>query len=143
MLHAAHTVVIDRPASDVFAFVADATNDPLWRDGIVSISRSSETAGVGATYKQVIRGPGGAHMAGDFTITEYEPDRALGFEVTAGPVRPTGRFTLSAQGPTQTTVTFTMEVTPSGAMRLMSKMISKELDAEVARLDRLKQVLEQ
>jgi len=59
-------------------------------------------------------------MAGDFAITEYQPDRVLGFEVTAGPVRPTGRFALVALGPARTAVTFTMDVTPTRGMRLMS-----------------------
>jgi uncharacterized membrane protein len=143
MVHAEHTVTIDRPAVDVFAYLADATNDRYWRAGIISIERTSETAAHGATYKQVIRGPGGAHIAGDFTITEYQPDQVLGFEVTVGPVRPTGRFALVALGPARTVVTFTMDVTPTGGMRLMSKMIARELDAEVAHLDDFKKVLEQ
>ena len=142
MVHAEHSVIIDRPAADIFAYLAEATNDQFWRDGIVSIERTSDTAALGATYKQVIHGPGGAHMAGDFTITEYEPDRLLGFDVTVGPVRPAGRFTLTPQDPTRTAVTFTMDVTPTGAMRLMTKMITKELGAEVNHLDRLKDVLE-
>jgi hypothetical protein len=36
-----------------------------------------------------------------------------------------------------------MDVTPTGGMRLMSKMIARELDTEVAHLDDLKKTLEQ
>lgn len=31
--HATHTVVIARPRAEVFAFLADAEDDPSWRKG--------------------------------------------------------------------------------------------------------------
>ncbi|HEY2794071.1 MAG TPA: SRPBCC family protein [Micromonosporaceae bacterium] len=142
MVHSEYAVTIDRPTADVFAYLADATNDRLWRDGVVSIERTSETAELGATYRQTIRGPGGSQLPGDFAITEYQPNDALSFEVAAGPVRPTGRYLLTADGPDRTSVTFTLDVTPTGAMRLMSSMIAKEMDAEVKQLDHLKATLE-
>jgi uncharacterized protein YndB with AHSA1/START domain len=142
MVHAEYTVTIDRPAADVFAYLADANNDRLWRDGVVSIERTSQTAELGATYAQTIRGPGGVNMPGDIAITEYQPNDALAFEVTAGPVRPTGRYRLTAESPARTSVTFTMDVEPTGAMRLMTGVIGKELNNEVKQLDRLKEALE-
>ena len=39
MASATATARIDRPASEVFAFLADAENDALWRPGVVEIAR--------------------------------------------------------------------------------------------------------
>ena len=143
MVHAEHEVVIDRPIAEVFAFLADGHNDTTWRDGVEEIHRTSETIGIGATYQQTIRGPGGTHVPGDYVISEYQPPHLLGFQVTAGPVRPTGRFELTETGPARTTVRSTIDVTPTGAMRLMAGLIGKELENEVRQIDRLKHVVEQ
>jgi uncharacterized protein YndB with AHSA1/START domain len=142
MIHAEHTVEIAHPAAVVFAYVADGTNDRHWRDGVVSVERTSVTATLGATYAQVLQGPGRARVPGDYTIDRYEPGRLLGFVVTAGPVRPSGLFTFAEPAAGLTTLTYTLDVEPSGAMRLMAKMIAKELAAEVRSIERLKHVLE-
>jgi uncharacterized membrane protein len=36
---ASHSVTINRPASEVFAFVADGENAPRWRSGVLDIQR--------------------------------------------------------------------------------------------------------
>ena len=81
------SAVIDRSAEDVFDFLADGTNNPTWRDGVIEISRASGEA-LGAIYKQTLRGPGGRTIAGDYRITEFDRPRRLSFEVIAGPGRP-------------------------------------------------------
>ena len=89
MPHAENTVTINRPSADVFSFLADG------EDGHAMANRRRRGAlnrnsgeGVGAVYKQTIRGPGGRSVAADYRVTEFEPDRALAFEAIAGPVRP-------------------------------------------------------
>ncbi|NUP74610.1 MAG: hypothetical protein HOQ07_08175, partial [Sinomonas sp.] len=39
---ASGSVVISRPIGEVFAFFADAENDPTWRSGVKSIRRVGE-----------------------------------------------------------------------------------------------------
>jgi uncharacterized protein YndB with AHSA1/START domain len=141
MPHAENTVIVDRPVEDVFAYLADGTNNPHWRTGVVSIERASGD-GLGATYRQVLTGPGGRKIAGDYEVTAYEPPHRLRFQVIAGPARPTGEFTLAAAGAGRTRVTFTLDLQPSGMMRLMSGMIGKTMRAEVDQLTKLKAVLE-
>ncbi|HEY2795299.1 MAG TPA: SRPBCC family protein [Micromonosporaceae bacterium] len=142
MAHASHEVVIDRPIDEVFAFLADGLNDPQWREGILEIERLTEFADFGAMYKQTVRGPGSSRVRSDYYISAYEPPRLLGFEVTAGPVRPSGRFELTADGPTRTTVRSTLDLAESPGMRLLSGMITREFDREVRQIERLKQALE-
>jgi hypothetical protein len=108
----------------------------------VEINRTSDVDGEGATYRQVLTGPGGRRIDGDYRVTKYDPPRSLEFAVIAGPARPTGRFDLSAPGTGSTTVRFSLDLQPHGMMRLMSPMITKTMRSEVANLDRLKIELE-
>jgi uncharacterized protein YndB with AHSA1/START domain len=142
MAHAEHTVTIRRPIGDVFAYLADGRNNRHWRSGVVEIDRTSDADGEGATYRQVLTGPGGRRIDGDYRITKYEPPRTLEFAVVAGPARPTGRFELSESGAGNTNVRFSLDLQPHGAMRLMSGLITKTMRSEVASLDRLKTELE-
>ena len=142
MPHAENTVTIERPIGDVFAYLADGTNNPRWRAGVLSIERTSAGEGADATYRQVLSGPGGRKIAGDYRVTAYEPPHRLEFAVTAGPARPTGRFQLAEAGPDRTTVTFSLDLRPSGLMRLMSGMVARQMRVEVDQLARLKAELE-
>ncbi len=48
-----NTVTITRPADDVFAFLADFSNIPVWNYAIArTVQTSPGQADVGATYRQ-------------------------------------------------------------------------------------------
>jgi uncharacterized protein YndB with AHSA1/START domain len=143
MPHAEHTVTIDRPIAQVFEYVADGSNNPRWRAGVLEINRTSSANELGAEYRQVLAGPGGRRIAGDYRISEWDPPRRLEFAVTAGPARPIGRFDLTEVAPDRTQVTFTLDLQPKGVMRLMANMIAKQMRTEVTQLDRMKTDLEQ
>jgi len=143
MAHAEHSVTVDRPIEQVFAYLADEHNDPRWRSGVLEIERVSAQTGQGATIRQVMKGPGGRRIRGDYRITAYQPPRQFEFQVIAGPARPTGRFSLSEDSPGHTRLTFAMDAQPKGLMRLMEGMIAKQLKVEVAAIDRLKANVEQ
>lgn len=143
MAHAEHSVTVDRPIEQVFAYLADEHNDPRWRSGVLQIERVSDHGGQGATIRQVMKGPGGRRIRGDYRITAYQPPRRFEFQVIAGPARPAGRFSLSEDGPGRTRLTFAMDAQPKGLMRLMDGMIAKQLKVEVAAIDRLKANVEQ
>lgn len=138
MAHATATVTVDRPIGEVFAFLADGMNEPAWRPGVSEVSHVPDTGdGVGATYRQTMKGPGGRPIPGDYRITRYEPPTRLDFEVIAGPARPTGRFDLQEKAPTSTEVTFTLDVTPRGLMVLMTPMINKQVRTEAGNITNL------
>src|SRR2546421_9929802 len=131
MPHAENTVTIGRPIGDVFAYLADGTNNPHWRAGVLSIERTSAGDGAGATYRQVLSGPGGRKIAGDYRVTAYEPPHRLEFAVIAGPARPTGRFQLAEAGPGPTTVTVSPALRPRGGLRLVSGMVARQQRGQV------------
>lgn len=142
MAHAEHSVTIDKPVDEVFDFIADGSNNASWRATVLDVERAGGAGGPGATWRQGIKGPGGRRVAADYRITRWERPVALGFEVTAGPARPTGLYTLTSRGPARTEVTFALDLQPRGLMRLMAPVISKQVKQEVASLDNLKAVLE-
>lgn len=139
---AEHTVTINRSAGDIFDYLADGANNPQWRPGVVEIHATNDTAGGGPSYRQVLRGPGGRKIAGDYRVTIYDRPTTLAFEVIAGPLRPVGTFELAPIGPTATSVTFRLSARPTGVMRLAVPMIVRQVRAETRNLDHLKTRLE-
>jgi uncharacterized protein YndB with AHSA1/START domain len=142
MAHAEHTVTIHRPVDDVFRYLADGTHNREWRSGVLEIERTSPADGEGATYRQVLAGPGGRRIAGDYRVTEYNPPSRLAFSVIAGPARPAGIFELTEMPDNSTRLRFALDLQPAGVMKFMTPMISRQMQREVAQLDVLKQVLE-
>ena len=142
MPHAENTVTVNRPQKDVFDYLTEGTHNREWRAGVLEIERTSAAEGQGATYRQVVSGPGGRRIDGDYQVTVFEPPRRLEFQVTAGPARPTGVFELSEDADQSTRVRFSLDLNPSGLMRLMTPMISRQMRREVTQLDNLKAILE-
>ena len=141
MPSARHQVTIRRPAGEVFAFIADGLNGPKWRPGITDIALASGS-GLGATYKQGVKGPGGRRVDADYWITAYEPNTRLAFEGVAGPVRPKGEYLFEpVDGGTR--VTFALEAELTGIKKLlMGGAVQKTMDAEVQATERMKGLLE-
>jgi uncharacterized protein YndB with AHSA1/START domain len=141
MLEASNTIEIHRPPAEVFAFLAEGENDRRWRSGVLDVRRKSGD-GKGAIYEQGVKGPFGRRVPADYEITEFEPDRRIGFRAIAGPVRPEGSYELEPlDGGTR--VTFALHCSPRGAARLMTPMVARTMRSEVAQLDRLRAVLEE
>ena len=138
---AERTVGIRRPVEEVFAFVAEGRTAPRWRTGVLDIDRVSGE-GLGAVYRQGVRGPGGLRIDADYEITAFEANRHIGFRTIAGPVRPEGDFRFEAMGDA-TIVTFTLRAPLSGWKRLlMSGPVRSSMDAEMGALDELRDLLE-
>lgn len=133
MAHAQQTVSVPRPIHEVFAFLADGTNNPRWRPDVTTI-RHVAGEGSGATYAQSMNGPGGRTIDGDYRIVRYEEPTRLDFEVIAGPARPTGSFVLRAIDEDSTELSFSIDLKPRGLMILMTPMINRQVKSEVANI---------
>ena len=142
MPHAENTVTVNRPQKDVFDYLTEGTHNREWRAGVLEIERTSAAEGKGATYRQVLAGPGGRRIDGDYQVTVFDPPRRLEFQVTAGPARPAGVFELSENADQSTRVRFSLDLNPAGLMKLMTPMIARQMQREVAQLDNLKTILE-
>jgi uncharacterized membrane protein len=141
MPSAERQVMIARPVVEVFAFVADGLNGPAWRPGVLDVSLVSGS-GVGAVYKQGVRGPGGRRIDADYEVTAAEPNHRLAFRAIAGPVRPTGEYRFEEVG-AGTRLTFSLRAELSGFKKLLlGGAVQRTMDAEVAATERLKELLE-
>lgn len=140
MPSAENSIVINRPRSEVFAFVADHENDSKWRPGVVDITRASGE-GHGAVYRQGVKGPMGKRIDADFEVTAYQEGSHLAFRTLGGPVQPEGSYVFEdANGGTR--VTFTLNANLRGAQKLMAPMVAKSMRTQVDALTNLKRVLE-
>jgi uncharacterized membrane protein len=131
-----NSVTIAKPVDEVFAFVADGTNARRWRPAVLDVALSSGS-GLGATYTQGVKGPGGRRIAADYTITAFEPNRRIAFGAIAGPVRPEGEYVFEdLGGSTRLTMSLTAEL--SGWKKfLMGGPVQASMDAEVANIERI------
>jgi len=141
MPSAQHSVSIRRPVSELFAFVADGENAKRWRPGVLDVTHQSGE-GLGAIYRQGVKGPGGRRIAADYEVTAFEPDRRIAFRAIAGPVRPTGEYRFAAEGD-GATVSLALDATLTGWKRLlMGRAVQSTMDIEVRNLETLKSILE-
>ena len=78
MYHLRGETTIARSIADVFAFLSDMENDPLWCSEVRETRRSSEegAGGTGAAYDYVVR-VGPVRMEGKNTISVHEPPRRM------------------------------------------------------------------
>ena len=71
------TIHINKPAAEVFAFIANPENNPQWQNGMVSCEiTSAGPLGIGSTYAQHARFMG-RDIVSQFEITRYEPGRLI------------------------------------------------------------------
>ncbi len=141
MPSASRTISISRPPEAVFAVVADGTTAMQWRPGVTDVALESGS-GLGARYRQGVRGPGGRRVDADYVITVYEPGSRLAFSATAGPIRPTGEYRLEATDD-GTRLTFSLDAQLGGLKGLlMGRAVQASMDAEMMALDRLKTLVE-
>lgn len=141
MPSAEHSVSIRRPVGEVFTFVADGENAISWRPGVLDV-RHESGEGVGAIYRQGVKGPGGRRIAADYEVTAFEPDRLIAFRAIAGPVRPTGEYRFSPEGD-GTRLSLALDATLTGWKRLvMGRAVQSTMEAEVRNLETLRSLLE-
>jgi uncharacterized protein YndB with AHSA1/START domain len=76
---------IDRPASDVFAFVTDPARLPTWQTNTVSaVQEGDGPLGLGTRLREVHRAPGGKELASVVEVCEFEPGRVFAMRVVEG-----------------------------------------------------------
>lgn len=85
MIKVEHSVIIDRPVPEVFAFVTDPTNNVKWQDGLVeSRIASSGPMKAGAQVIDVRRFLG-RDMESKLEVIVFEPNKRFTQKVMSGP----------------------------------------------------------
>ena len=77
MIETVTTIEVDRPAADVFAFVADMENNPDWQTGMKSCKWTTDPPiGVGSRYDQLASFMGKI-ITSRFEVAEYVPGECI------------------------------------------------------------------
>jgi Polyketide cyclase / dehydrase and lipid transport len=137
-----NTVTIRRPAEEVFAFLADFENIPMWNYAIEETHKASAgPVGVGTRYRQTRSVPG--RSTESFEVTVFEPASRLAIHGQIGPFQATISYELEA-GVGATRLVNNVELDPSQAMlRLAAPLAGPRIKAAVAQnLGKLRLVLE-
>lgn len=136
------SIVIERPAEQVFEFLHDARKDTMWQTMLVESEPVTEgPPHVGAQIREVRRFLG-FRIEMTHELTDYAPPTASSFRVVSGPVPVVGSYRLeSADGATKLTATGDLEAHGffKVAEPVFARMAGRELETS---LDHLKDILE-
>jgi uncharacterized protein YndB with AHSA1/START domain len=94
------TTVIDRPIEEVFAFLADGTNDPKFSPRVLEIAKTTDgPPGPGTVYASTVK-DAGVKTKREFEITEFEQPRRIRWtEISKNVVTvPEGGYDLEPEG---------------------------------------------
>jgi len=131
---------IQRPAAEVFDYIADFENNPLWQGGMETCMWTSDgPIAVGSTYEQVAKFMGRPILT-TFKVTALEPGRSISIEsiVSTFPIQVTRNVEPSGDGSCR--VTANVAGQPPLLMRLMpgmNWMVKRSVTQDYARLKEL------
>ena len=132
-----HSVEINRPAAEVFAFLAECENNPTWQSGMVRCRwTSAEKLVVGATYAQEARFLGRS-IDTHFEVTSYTPGEQIAIESTVStfPIQVTRAVAPLGEGRCRATAHIRGQ--PTGLLKLFGGMVKKSVAKDYARLKAL------
>ena len=138
-----HSIVIDRPAGEVFAYLDQLDRHGEWQDSLLSAKVETEgPTRVGTRVVERRKVPGGARDI-PYEITGHEPPRTASFRGTAGPVRPVGTVTVDPVGKSSSRMTLELDLEGHGIGKLFALLARRQAAKEVpASHEKLKQLLE-
>lgn len=118
------TILIDKPANDVFTFLHHPDNHPKFVPGMLEFKKVSPGPidRVGISIRGV-RKFLGRRMELPYEITEYQPGSCLGMQGAMGPLSFRDGYILEALGPS-TRVKFWLEPTLRGLMKLVRPFVA-------------------
>ena len=105
-----HTVEIDRPPDEVFAYVTDPAHFAEWQYDVLSARlEGSRPPRVGSRFT-TIRRIGRAERTMTQEITEINPSTSWAAHGVAGPIRPSAKITIEPlKESTRSSVTFALD----------------------------------
>jgi uncharacterized membrane protein len=132
------SIVIERPVDDVWRFVHDWNNDPLWQTTLRESEQLTEGSPVAiGTRVREARQFLGVRVEVAWELTEYEPYRRSSIETASGPIPFSGSYLFESQnGGTRFTVAG--ELDAHGLFKLaepvFARMTQRELETNLGHL---------
>ena len=122
------SAVIDRPIEEVFAFVADGTNDPKFSPRVQEIKKATAgPIGVGTVFESTVK-DAGMKSSRKFEITEFEQPRKIRWAERSKNIvtAPAGGYDLEQVGDAQTKLTIHNELEGHGFGKLVVGFAHKQ-----------------
>jgi uncharacterized membrane protein len=132
-----HKIInVAAPVEDVFAFWTDYENFPRFMSNVREVQRTSDNRS-----HWIVAGPGGIAVEWDADVTNYVPNKSLGWKTTAGsPVAHSGivRFEANPDGSTRVEVKMTYNPVAGGLGHAVATLFGadpkSEMDADLMRM---------
>jgi uncharacterized membrane protein len=137
-----HAVTIERPLDEVWDYLMDARNDPVWMGNVVEVGRGADQPvepglEIEETYKFL-----GKRFGVTMKVTEHDPKRRSAVAITSGPIPGRGAYDLEpVDGGTH--LRATLETDAHGFFKLAEPVFARMARRDfVANLENLKDLLE-
>lgn len=142
MINVEVSTTIEKPVSEVFAFVRDEHNIPKWDPDLLTVTKTSDgPIGKGTTFNLEIK-PFMGETEGHGEVLAYEQDQRIELQFVMGKLSP-HVFHLFEPAAGGTRFTRRVEMQPTGVMRLMSPLMGPMMrKRNVTYLATLKQLVE-
>jgi uncharacterized protein YndB with AHSA1/START domain len=135
-----HTVEIDRPIEEVFAYLTDVERLPEWQASVSEV-HADGPVGAGSRFRDV-REFMGRRAASTLEVSTYEPPRRFSLRVVEGPIQYEIDHTLEEVGD-RTSVRFSGRGETTRVPRLLRGVVERAVERQLVQdADALKRVLE-
>jgi len=141
MMRVTSDVEVDRPAAEVFRFIADAENNPRWQQGQRSCRWTTPPPiGVGSVYEQHASFLG-RRIASTFEVVRFDPDRLITIRTIASTFPIEVTRSVAARGADRCRVSADVRGDPAAvfrvAMPLLRRMVQRSVRSDYRRLKAL------
>jgi len=137
------SVEIDRPQSEVFAYLDQLDKHAEWQGALTSVRVEGEgPVGVGTKAIETRKVPGGERET-TYEITAHNPPTTSSWRGLDGPVRPSGTVTVEPLDDSRSRVTVAFDLEGHGLGKLLLPFVRAQARKQVpADQAKLKEILE-
>ncbi len=139
-MHVERSKVIPKPRDEVVAYVADVKNLPEWIDDVMAVRVDGDEVRPGAIVHLDRIGPAAKNSPSSYEISSLVDGQELGLRGELRGTTFSSRFVF-ADGDGGTRVTNEADISLSGPMKLMSRVIAKAVassfERDLASLERV------
>lgn len=135
------SIVVKRPIEEVFAFVADPSNDLKWRSDVVVSKVTSGSLGVGATFEFASEFLG-RKIETKGEMTAYDPPKRFAWKSIKSPI-PVSAVTTFEAVADGTLIVDTADFEPGGFFKIAEPLLINQAQSSAEKdMKNLKRLLE-
>ena len=131
MINLISSILIERPAPQVFDFVSTPENDFQWQYGILATARLPKGSGAMRTFFRSIGHWMGRRNLSTFEVTEYEPDQKYGFKSLSGPLSSQTSYSLGMADNGCTTIEISIQADVVNFFQMDEGILEKKMKEQL------------